>query len=62
VVKLFAWKVANDLLPTKEKLFKRHIVQDIVYPICLQGTEDLYHSLWSYKSFMGMWQECGRKI
>ncbi|XP_062175909.1 uncharacterized protein LOC133880954 [Alnus glutinosa] len=62
VVKNFMWKVGNDLLPTKGNLFQKNIVQNPNCPICLQETEDMLHILWSCKSSMAVWQECGKKI
>lgn len=62
VVKNFVWKVGNDLHPTKWKLFQKNIVQNPACHICLQETEDVFHILWSCKSSMAVWQECGKKI
>lgn len=37
VVKLFLWKACNDILPTREKLFKKKIVSDPLCAICGRG-------------------------
>lgn len=41
---------------------KKNVVQNPTCPICLQETEDVFHILWSCKSSMAVWQECGKKI
>jgi len=56
-IKNFVWKVGNELLSTKANLYKKHITQDPVCPICLQESEDVFHILWSCKSSMAVWQE-----
>lgn len=34
VTKMFLWKVGNSLLPTKENLFKRKVIEDKRCPVC----------------------------
>jgi hypothetical protein len=34
VLRTFVWKVCSDVLPTKEKLARRHISEDPLCPIC----------------------------
>nr|POE48158.1 putative ribonuclease h protein [Quercus suber] len=46
-IKHFLWKACANLLPTKENLMKRRILQDSVCQRCLNGLEDVVHSLWS---------------
>lgn len=53
VVKNFAWKVGNNLLPTKELLVQRHIGQDPYCPFCLLSTESICHILWECPSCCG---------
>jgi hypothetical protein len=33
VVKMFLWRACNNLVPTKENLFRKRIVRDSLYPI-----------------------------
>jgi ribonuclease HI len=62
VVKMFLWQACNDILPTKERLFKRHITDDPLCPICGLATETTAHILWSCPSAKDVWLECNPKI
>lgn len=43
-VKIFAWKLAHDRLPTWENKRKRKIEQSGIFPICAQTVEDGFHA------------------
>ena len=45
VVKTFLWQACNNILPTKELLFKRHISDDPLCPLCGLVTETTAHIL-----------------
>jgi hypothetical protein len=62
VLKFFLWKACNNLLPTKENLYSKKIVQDPLCPLSLQASESVGHILWSCPSSVAAWQECGRCI
>jgi hypothetical protein len=61
-LKNFAWRMGNDLLPTKCSLFKKGIVKDPYCPFCLEHMETIFHSLWSCPSSVAVWQESLRRI
>jgi hypothetical protein len=46
IVKVFLWKACNNLLPTKENLFKKRVVKDPLCPICGVEVENICHMLW----------------
>jgi hypothetical protein len=62
VVKHFAWKVCNNILPTKVNLFAKKIVQDPFCQFCLREEENIVHLLWFCPSSMAVWQECSKRI
>jgi hypothetical protein len=62
VVKMFLWQACNNILPTKELLFKRHISEDPLCPICGLGTETIVHILWSCPSARDVWMECDKRL
>jgi hypothetical protein len=62
VKKNFLWKVGNNILPTKENLYKKKITQDPLCPICGLFSESVGHILWSCSSSVAVWQECSRRI
>lgn len=50
----FMWTVCSDVLPTKGKLFRRHITTDPLCPICGQANETIFHILWFCPSSMAV--------
>jgi hypothetical protein len=44
-VQLFLWRVCNDILPTKEKLWKRRIVDNPLCPFCGIEVESSIHAV-----------------
>lgn len=55
VVKVFLWKVGNDLLPTKKNMFQRKIVEDPSYPIYQEEVESVMHALWECLAANDVW-------
>ncbi|XP_059441892.1 uncharacterized protein LOC132174217 [Corylus avellana] len=62
VVKTFMWQACNNILPTKEMLYKRKIVQEPSCPICGLTNETVGHILWNCPSAKDVWTECSPKI
>jgi hypothetical protein len=62
VVKTFLWQACNNILPTKELLFKRRITVDPLCPICGLVAESIDHILWSCPSAKDVWTECYPKV
>jgi hypothetical protein len=62
VVKFFLWKACRDILPTKERLFRKHITEDLLCPICKLYPETIDHILWSCGSAKDVWTECSSKL
>lgn len=56
------WRACNDILPTKEKLCKRKVVEDHICQLCGQETESCYHALWSCVAARAVWSECPNRI
>jgi hypothetical protein len=46
VVKIFLWKALNNLLPTKNNLYKKGVTKDSLCPICCLEKETIAHCLW----------------
>ncbi|XP_035546799.1 uncharacterized protein LOC118348717 [Juglans regia] len=55
MVKLFIWKAANELLPTKKNLFLRKVVKDPFCPMCFKEEESVIHSLWECPATNDVW-------
>jgi hypothetical protein len=47
VVRIFLWQACNNIIPTKENLFKKRITDDPLCPICGLDVETVGHILWS---------------
>jgi len=61
-LKKCAWKVSHNILPTKENLFWKHIIEDPPCPLCTLSPESTYHILWSCPSSMAVWQEGSMRL
>lgn len=59
---MFLWRVCNDILPTKEKLFRRKIVPDLGCPKCGKEAESNGHLLWWCDASKAVWAECSQRI
>lgn len=53
--KMFLWKGCHDILPTKETLFRKQVVHDMLCPICERETKLVLHILWSCPSAQDVW-------
>ena len=62
MVKTFLWQACNNIMSTKELLFKRRITPDFLCPICGLVAESIDHILWSCPSTKDVWTECPSKI
>ena len=47
-MKMFLWKACSNILPMKEKLFKRRITNDPLCPICGLATKSVGRIIWSW--------------
>jgi ribonuclease HI len=53
--KNFLWRACHDILPTRENLHKRKIIDDPMCPICGREVETSFHILWQCPSAMDVW-------
>jgi hypothetical protein len=56
-LKVFLWRACNNILPTKDNLFRRKISDDPQCPLCGGDTETLGHILWSCGTARDVWLE-----
>ncbi|XP_042978176.1 uncharacterized protein LOC122308928 [Carya illinoinensis] len=64
VTKLFIWRVANNLLPTKENLYKRKVIEEKMCPLCDAEEETIMHALWECPAANNLWgnnESCVKK-
>jgi hypothetical protein len=45
VVKIFIWRACNEVLPTKQNLFRRKAIEIKTRPYCEAEEEDAIHAL-----------------
>jgi ribonuclease HI len=60
--KVFLWRACNDILPTKENLKKRGVIDDDLCRFCGFAPETVVHILWACPSSQDVWGSCGRGI
>jgi hypothetical protein len=59
---MFLWRACNNILPTKENLYKKKIIDDSKCAICGGGIETLGHVIWSCAAARDVWQENMKSI
>jgi ribonuclease HI len=57
-VKMLIWKACNNILPTKDNLFKRRVVDHTTCLICERDEETVLHALWACPGAQDAWG-CG---
>ncbi|XP_042979926.1 uncharacterized protein LOC122310106 [Carya illinoinensis] len=60
--KFFLWKAGNNLLPTKDNLFKRKVVDENSCPLCSREVETNMHVLWECYAANDIWTEDGSRV
>jgi hypothetical protein len=59
---LFLWQACNNILPTKDNLFKRKITDDPLCSMCQLEVETMGHALWSCPAARDVWLEGNARI
>ncbi|XP_023921139.2 uncharacterized protein LOC112032606 [Quercus suber] len=54
-IKLFGWRACHNILPTKDNLVRRRIIEDSVCELCNQGSESGLHVLWECEVAKDVW-------
>lgn len=45
-IKVFGWRACQDILPTRQNLVKRRVIENGICSICKQASEYVVHGLW----------------
>ncbi|XP_023882197.1 uncharacterized protein LOC111994540 [Quercus suber] len=54
-IKLFGWRACHNILPTKDNLVRRRVIEDSMYELCYQGSESGLHVLWECGVAKDVW-------
>ena len=54
-IKKFLWRACHNILPTKQALMRRKILEDPIYERCKQAVTDSMHALWSCSKLDVVW-------
>ena len=57
-IKVFGWRACQDILPTRENLVKRRVIEDGNCSICQQVPELVVHGLWECGAAQDIWDGC----
>ena len=60
--KVFLWRACKHILPTKDNLFKRGVVQDDICHMCGNECEMVMHIIWECPSAVDIWGACRGKL
>lgn len=56
-MKQFLCKACHDLLPTRLNLFKKHIIECNLCPVCVREVETTIHAVWCCPASSDVWAE-----
>ena len=56
-IKKFLWRACHNVLPTKQALMRRKILEDPICERCKQAVKDLVHALWSCPKLDVVWAD-----
>ena len=54
-VKLFSWRACQNILPTRDNLVRRRVVEDASCCFCHRATETILHVLWECGATQDVW-------
>jgi len=54
-IKMFGWKVCQDILPIRENLVCQRIIKDGTCEFCIQASESMLHILWECGVAQDVW-------
>ena len=60
-IKVFGWRACQNILPTREKLARRHIVEDSTCELCKRAKESVLHALRECSVAMDVWAGSSRR-
>ncbi|XP_035551748.1 uncharacterized protein LOC118349904 [Juglans regia] len=60
--KMFLWRSAREILPTRVNLHKRKIIDSHMCPICLSHPKTVSHVLWTCKATQDVWSNSSRRL
>ncbi|XP_042958049.1 uncharacterized protein LOC122293560 [Carya illinoinensis] len=61
-VKMFLWRAAKDILPTRANLYRRKIIESPLCPICHSFPETTAHVLWSCRAAQDVWSHSSKRL
>jgi hypothetical protein len=62
VLTTFLWKACANILPTRDNLRRRGVVEESICPICKLELETVSHALWHCLAASNVWRECPPRI
>jgi hypothetical protein len=61
-VRVFPWKMCKNILPTKDNLHEKGVVQDATCMFCEQEVETIIHVIWQCSVAQDVWGACNRYV
>ncbi|KAK3228205.1 hypothetical protein Dsin_008067 [Dipteronia sinensis] len=57
-IKIFCWRACHNILPTKNLLYRKGIIDSASCTFCAKGPETVDHALWGCKNVNAEWYQC----
>ena len=61
-IKVCGWRACHDILPTRENLVRRQVLDDGTCGLCTRTKETAIHALWECSVARGVWAESTRRV
>lgn len=61
-IKVFVWQACHGILPTRDNLLRKHVVEDGTCVLCKRTSETELHVLWECGVAQDIWAGSMRKL
>ena len=61
-IKIFRWRACHNILPTRENLFWRRVIDDSTCELCQREMESVLHVLWECAVAVDVWAGSTKRI
>ena len=61
-IKVFGWRACHGILPTRDNLLRKHVVENNICELCKRTSVTELHTLWNYSVAQDVWAGSMRKL
>lgn len=61
-IKVFGWRACHGIIPTRDNLARRHVVEGGTYELCKRTSESALHAFWECSVAQDVWAGSMREL